>query len=89
MAFAVVIVRISRIRIRSNCGRQSNVTTALIFEKMHLVGKPDAFFILNLYSVRRKLFFRQSPVRDFFVTKRTFYAILVKLPPPILVTGRR
>lgn len=72
MAHAVVIVRISEIRIRRNNGLQTNISTAFI-EKMHQVCRPGAFFILNLYSVRCKLFLSRTSVRNyFFITKRLF-----------------
>ena len=42
------MVRMFEIRSRSNNGRQSNITTVFYFEKWHLDGNPDAFFMLFL-----------------------------------------
>lgn len=54
---AVVIVRISRIRDRSNSGLQTKVTTAIILKIRCLDCSPDAFFhaLFLFYATFRKI----------------------------------
>ena len=72
MAYAVVIVRISWIRVRRNNGLQTNISTAFI-EKMHQVCRPGAFFEPDFCT------------ELFFCRKMPFYVIILELPPPIQV----